>query len=374
MASDTKNAVLVMHSPEALKWEPVEDIVERHINPDRRHLWPFERSFPVDVRFLRLNRNHDVPLHHPDHLEIVCIESGEIGYEVGSSRHLLRTGDLIIVGGGIWHRCLRTESMNSEIHGLVLSFLPDLVLPSSGIGEDMNYLLPFNATAFGLRNIIPSESGVAVEISSFIRRIRSELPAGSNRARLAVRTYLKLILMLVLNHFADSVETRAIMNRGHDRLERLMPLFEHIDSHSGEPIRVGDAARISAMTVPYFMHFFRKSTGRTFIGYLNSFRVARAQSLLSSTDKSIVDISYETGFCNQSYFGVIFRRVAGMTPLDYRRRSRGSQNPPPAAARLGDSELSQSLPILLPSVCHLEVSYLDQPPAGQIGPHGTARL
>jgi AraC-like DNA-binding protein len=180
--------------------------------------------------------------------------------------------------------------------------------------------------------------------------------------------------MLVLNHFADSVETRAIMNRGHDRLERLMPLFEHIDSHSGEPIRVGDAARISAMTVPYFMHFFRKSTGRTFIGYLNSFRVARAQSLLSSTDKSIVDISYETGFCNQSYFGVIFRRVAGMTPLDYRRRSRGSQNPPPAAARLGDSELSQSLPMLLPSVCHLEVSYLDQPPAGQIGPHGTARL
>jgi AraC family transcriptional regulator, transcriptional activator of pobA len=343
MASDTKNAVLVMHSPEALKWEPVEDIVERHINPDRRHLWPFERSFPVDVRFLRLNRNHDVPLHHPDHLEIVCIESGEIGYEVGSSRHLLRTGDLIIVGGGIWHRCLRTESMNSEIHGLALSFLPDLVLPSSGIGEDMNYLLPFNATAFGLRNIIPSESGVAVEISSFIRRIRSELPAGSNRARLAVRTYLKLILMLVLNHFADSVETRAIMNRGHDRLERLMPLFEHIDSHSGEPIRVGDAARISAMTVPYFMHFFRKSTGRTFIGYLNSFRVARAQSLLSSTDKSIVDISYETGFCNQSYFGVIFRRVAGMTPLDYRRRSRGSQNPPPAAARLGGSELSQSL-------------------------------
>jgi AraC-like DNA-binding protein len=25
------------------------------------------------------------------------------------------------------------------------------------------------------------------------------------------------------------------------------------------------------------------------------------------------------GFCDQSYFGVIFRRVAGMTPLGYRR-------------------------------------------------------
>ena len=43
------------------------------------------------------------------------------------------------------------------------------------------------------------------------------------------------------------------------------------------------------------------------------------------TGKSISEINLETGFCNESYFGVIFRRLTGMTPYDYRRNRVGSQ-------------------------------------------------
>jgi transcriptional regulator GlxA family with amidase domain len=59
------------------------------------------------------------------------------------------------------------------------------------------------------------------------------------------------------------------------------------------------------------------------VAYLNRFRVARAQGLLTSTDKAIAEIGLETGFCNQSYFGVIFRRITGMTPLEYRSNRKG---------------------------------------------------
>jgi transcriptional regulator GlxA family with amidase domain len=72
-----------------------------------------------------------------------------------------------------------------------------------------------------------------------------------------------------------------------------------------------------------FMHLFKEVTGQSFVAYLNRFRVARARSLLASTDKAISEISLETGFCNQSYFGVIFRRITGMTPLEYRLNRRG---------------------------------------------------
>jgi transcriptional regulator GlxA family with amidase domain len=66
------------------------------------------------------------------------------------------------------------------------------------------------------------------------------------------------------------------------------------------------------------MHLFKVVTGQSFVAYLNRFRIARAQNLLTSTNKAIVEISLETGFCNQSYFGVIFRRIAGISPLEYR--------------------------------------------------------
>jgi AraC-like DNA-binding protein len=51
--------------------------------------------------------------------------------------------------------------------------------------------------------------------------------------------------------------------------------------------------------------------------------------LLASSDQAISEISLETGFCNQSYFGVIFRRITGITPLQYRmshRRPRKAAN------------------------------------------------
>ena len=54
--------------------------------------------------------------------------------------------------------------------------------------------------------------------------------------------------------------------------------------------------------------------------YLNQHRIQRAQALLAKTDRSIADISLDTGFCDQSYFGAVFRRLAGITPAAYRRR------------------------------------------------------
>ncbi len=42
--------------------------------------------------------------------------------------------------------------------------------------------------------------------------------------------------------------------------------------------------------------------------------------MLVSTPKSISEVSYEVGFCDQSYFGAVFRRIVKITPLAYRRQ------------------------------------------------------
>jgi len=88
------------------------------------------------------------------------------------------------------------------------------------------------------------------------------------------------------------------------------------------------------MSACCFMHLFKEVTGHSFVAYLNRFRVARAQQLLAATDRSIADISLDTGFCNQSYFGVIFRRVTGMSPLAYRINHGGSLQTAPSAVKI----------------------------------------
>jgi AraC-like DNA-binding protein len=182
----------------------------------------------------------------------------------------------------------------------------------------MQYLMPFMLQDSSCSNVIPARAGRSREISDFIQRIRAELPGTSERSRLAIKTYLKMILLNLVNHYAAFAEARDALRRQQRNADRLTPALDFLEMHYSEPIRVDEAARLCAMSACCFMHLFKEVTGHSFVAYLNRFRVARAQQLLASSDHSIADISLDTGFCNQSYFGVIFRRVTGMSPLAYR--------------------------------------------------------
>lgn len=306
-------------------WQSVDSFVDRQINAERYHVWPFTNAYPIDVRFLILDRRNDVQLHRPDHLEVVVFESGERGYEVEGRTCTVHKNDVIVVGDRIRHRCLPSAVSQREARSVVLSFLPALLHSGVPIGDDVQYLMPFNLLGSSFPNVIPAGTGLSREILDFVERIRNELPGDSERSRLAIKTYLKMILLALVNHYAELGATRESFFQQQSNVRRLAPLLELIKERYGEPIRVSDAARLCAMSDCSFMHLFKDVTGQSFVGYLNNFRVARAQDLLASTDQAISEISLEAGFCNQSYFGVIFRRVAGMTPLQYRlahRRAR----------------------------------------------------
>ena len=101
-----------------VSWERVDSFVDRQINTETL-IWPFAYSYPVDVRFLILDRRHDVPMHRPDHLEVVIFESGELGYEVENRTCTLRTNDILVVGDRIWHRCLPIGASQREARSVV---------------------------------------------------------------------------------------------------------------------------------------------------------------------------------------------------------------------------------------------------------------
>jgi AraC-like DNA-binding protein len=153
-----------------------------------------------------------------------------------------------------------------------------------------------------------------------MRTISSELPAHSARARLTVKTYLKMILVHLLNHYSSYEAAESSFERKHRSLERLEPLFRHLDDHYSSPISLEEAAHIVGMSKSHFIHFMKQVTGMSFVAYLNQFRISKAQALMAATDKSLAAISHEVGFCDQSYFGQVFRKLLKTTPRDYRER------------------------------------------------------
>lgn len=71
------------------------------------------------------------------------------------------------------------------------------------------------------------------------------------------------------------------------------------------------------MTVPAFCRYFKKITGKTFVQFVNEYRLAHAAKLLHEKQISILDVSFESGFNNFSHFNKQFKKFTQKTPSDY---------------------------------------------------------
>lgn len=297
-------------------WEDAYAVIEPQINADSVHVWPFHPEFPVDVRFLRFAPKIDIRMNRHDYFELLYVCSGAVTYQVQNQFYPLRTGDLFLMGSTLLHRISRYETPGMK--AAVLYFTPELLGGNETTSEQMEYLMPFLVQEADFPHVVPAQSEVPAQIYDLMTRAHRELPATSNRARLSAKTYLRMILVLLVNHFSAWRGGEEVFERQHQNLDKLKPLFEHIDSRYDEVLTVEDAAALLHMSKSTFMRFFKEVTGQSFIGYLNRFRVAKAEVLLAETELSILEVSQRVGFCDQSYFGLVFRNLLQITPREYK--------------------------------------------------------
>jgi AraC-like DNA-binding protein/quercetin dioxygenase-like cupin family protein len=302
----------------AFTWEKVHKVVEPQIRQDGTHIWPFDPTFPLDLRSFTFNKSRKARLTRHDYFELLYVYSGEAAYQEESHTFRVSRNDLVILNGALRHGLKKV--LRDPFRIVVLYFQPDIFRANENTGEDIQYLMPFLLQESGIPNLVPSTAKLHLEILDLMIKIQKELPADSDRARLAARTYLQMILLLLINFFRKNGDVTAAFERREQALRRLKPLFDFVQFHYHEPIPLSRATAIVGMSKAHLMRSFKKFTGQSFDSYLNRFRIRRAQVLLASSEKPILTISREVGFCDQSYFGLVFRRLVSVTPREYRRR------------------------------------------------------
>ncbi len=101
--------------------------------------------------------------------------------------------------------------------------------------------------------------------------------------------------------------------------QRMQSVYNFVEKNFHRQVTLDEAAGVINMTTPAFCRFFKKINHKTFIEFLNEFRVAHACSLLAEEHLSIAAVSYESGFNNLSHFNKQFKSVTGVTPTQYRQ-------------------------------------------------------
>lgn len=70
----------------------------------------------------------------------------------------------------------------------------------------------------------------------------------------------------------------------------------------------------------YLQKKFKKETGKNITDMINERRIELAKIYLRSSKYSVTDIAYEVGFSDASYFGKVFKKFEGLTPLKFRKQ------------------------------------------------------
>jgi AraC-like DNA-binding protein len=106
--------------------------------------------------------------------------------------------------------------------------------------------------------------------------------------------------------------------------ERLQKVFNFVRENFRQQITLDEAADLISMTSASFARYFKKVIGKTFIHFVNEYRLVHASKLLAETSTSISDVCFESGFNNFSHFNKQFREYTGKSPSQYRKEIKES--------------------------------------------------
>lgn len=95
---------------------------------------------------------------------------------------------------------------------------------------------------------------------------------------------------------------------------------EWLADNYAEPAPVGAMVQLSGLAERTFSRRFVQATGMTPQDYVHALRLEEAKQMLETQDLAVEAVALEVGYQDSSFFGRLFRRRVGLTPMQYRRR------------------------------------------------------
>lgn len=112
-----------------------------------------------------------------------------------------------------------------------------------------------------------------------------------------------------------------ISSRSESRDPIISFVLDYLDKHYGEDINLNLVAdKLNLTFRSYLSSIFKEKTNINFSEYLNNLRIEQAKELLMNLELRIQDIALQVGYQNVNSFIRMFKRCAGITPGEYRKR------------------------------------------------------
>jgi transcriptional regulator GlxA family with amidase domain len=131
--------------------------------------------------------------------------------------------------------------------------------------------------------------------------------------------------MFMIDIDRDSQSPFIIFEGQKDHGDELVRQAQQIIEESyNQKIAVDELASRVALSRRTFERRFKKSTANTVYEYIQRVKVEAAKKLLESGNKTVSEVMYEVGYSDTKAFREVFKKISGITPVEYRKKFKTS--------------------------------------------------
>lgn len=264
---------------------------------------------------------HNSPLlmrqpHWHAQVEVNFIMRGWVHYRMATHDLRLVAGDMALFWGGLPHQL--DDGSDDRIYAG--AHLPLVDFFRLRVPDEVQRRLMAGATLL----IRATDASDIANFPRWNRYIRSGDPL---RARHAVN---ELLLRLdrvrfepyqLMPRLSDDIVLPPALDQ--QSFRNVSRICGFIAEHFLDDIDSNDIAAAADIHPKYAMSQFKKATGMTLNEYLSLMRLSYAQARLLDEKVNILDVAMTSGFGSLSAFNKSFRKIAGMSPSDFRRERLG---------------------------------------------------
>lgn len=252
------------------------------------------------------------PFHLHDEYELILIKKSHGKLYLGNNVLNFSDGDLFLFAPGLPH-CFYNpsgyEEENILAHAIVIQFQKDFLGDSFSDKREASQLIRLmEKSKFGIQFFNLKKSTLKKfqrlnqkknlkKLGDFLW-ILDELAAKRNIKLLSSEHTLNLC----------SINDSKIINN----------VYKYVAENFQKEIDFNVAASVANMQRSAFCRYFKRKTKKKFSEFVNETRIMHGKKLLAESDKTIMEIAFECGYENTSYFNRQFKILNGFTPTEFR--------------------------------------------------------
>ena len=250
--------------------------------------------------------------HYHDYIELLYAIDADVTVWSGGEKCSFRTGDLIIINSQESH----AFTYNRDSHYVCIKFLPHILYADEDSLFEFKFVVPFLLESSRQKLFCKNELQ-NIDAGGLVSEIMNEWDTKGPAFELVIRANILKIFTGIFrywhqcNVFSDTTQIT----------DTLKTALQYI----GENFCTVTEAEVAAhcnVSYNYFSYLFKNTMGKSFIDYITFLRLREAEKLLLSSNMSITEIASVSGFSTSSYFISKFKTYKGLTPRQFREKTR----------------------------------------------------